>query len=262
MKVVSILYHDVVGGGNWDSSGFLGPGTSRYKLDRAEFERHLAAIAGVRATSPVRALEIPNTPGVLPFLLTFDDGGESAHTCVADLLAQYGWPGHFLVTAGCIGTTGFLNADQIRSLRDRGHIVGSHSFSHPERMSHLPTAQLFEEWSRSVKVLSDILGEPVTVASVPRGFYSDKVAEAASLAGIRVLFTSEPTTRVHKVHGCLVVGRFTILQGMPTATSADFVSPRSGKRRQQWLYWNFKKILKSLGGQFYLRARERLLGKT
>ena len=129
-------------------------------------------------------------------------------------------------------------------------------------MSHLSSAQLLEEWSRSVKVLSDILGEPVTSASVPRGFYSQRVAEAASLAGIRVLFTSEPTTRIQDVHGCLVLGRFTIFHGMPPAVSADLVSSRSGKRRQQWLYWNFKKILKSLGGELYLRARERVLGKV
>jgi len=263
MNAVSLLYHDVVSSGDWDFIGFRGPGTSRYKLALPEFEKHLAAIAGVRTAKPARASEISHAAADdFPFLLTFDDGGESAYTCIAGLLDRYGWPAHFLVTAGYIGTPGFLNAAQIRSLRDCGHVIGSHSFSHPQRMSHLPSAQLLEEWTRSVQVLSDILGEPVTSASVPRGFYSRKVAEAASLAGIRVLFTSEPTTRIQNVHGCLVIGRFTLFQGMPPAVSADLVSPHSRNRRQQWLFWNLKKIFKFLGGELYLRARDRLLNKT
>ena len=260
MNAVSLLYHDVVSSGDWDLIGFRGPGTSRYKLALPEFEKHLAAIAGVRTAKPARASEISHAAADdFPFLLTFDDGGESAYTCIAGLLDRYGWPAHFLVTAGYIGTPGFLNAAQIRSLRDCGHVIGSHSFSHPQRMSHLPSAQLLEEWTRSVQVLSDILGEPVTSASVPRGFYSRRVAEAASLAGIRVLFTSEPTTRIQSVDACLILGRFTLFQGMPPAVSADLVSPHSRNRRQQWLFWNFKKVLKSLGGQQYLRARDRLL---
>ena len=262
MKAVSILYHDVVSDGKWHSSGFLGPGTARYKLDRASFEEHLAAIAESRHVDPSFALTSPTSDSdELPFHLTFDDGGESAFTCVADILERYGWKAHFFVTAGYIGTSGFLNPEQIRALRKRGHVIGSHSFSHPERMSHLPMAELLEEWSRSVKLLSDILGEPVRSASVPRGFYTRKVAEAASESSIRVLFNSEPTIRIREVNGCLVLGRFTIVRGMPPAVSGDLVSIRSSARRKQWLSWNAKKILKSVGGRSYLRARDWLLGK-
>ena len=72
----------------------------------------------------------------LPFLLTFDDGGKSAVTRVAGLLEKYGWHGHFFVTAGQINRKGLLNTEQIRRLRREGHVIGSHSFSHPVRMSH------------------------------------------------------------------------------------------------------------------------------
>jgi peptidoglycan/xylan/chitin deacetylase (PgdA/CDA1 family) len=262
MRAVSILYHDVVSRDAWDSSGFLGPGTTRYKLDRAQFEMHLAAMAKSRNTNPTIALEVFKTPKTgFPFLLTFDDGGESAYTCVADVLEKYGWQGHFLVTAAYIGTKRFLSAEQIRALRKRGHVIGSHSFSHPERMSLLNREKLIEEWNRSVTELSNILGEPVSSASVPGGFYSKRVAEAASLVGIRVLFNSEPTTNVHDVDGCLVFGRFTVFQGMTPAVSAELVSERSPARRKQWLYWNCKKILKSSTGIAYLQARRWFLRK-
>ena len=259
MKAVSILYHDVVSGGNWDSSGFLGPGTARYKLDRAEFAKHLAAIAQARDAHPTLATDLSKSPEEFPFLLTFDDGGESAYTCIADLLEKYGWKGHFLVTAGYIGTNGFLTAEQIGCLRKTGHVIGSHSFSHPEKMSDLSREALVEEWSRSVKLLSDIIGEPVSTASVPRGYYSKRVAQAAAIAGIGVLFNSEPTTKVHLVNGCHVLGRFTLFQGMAPFVSGELVSERSSARQKQWLYWNFKKLFKFVGGGLYLRVREHLL---
>jgi peptidoglycan/xylan/chitin deacetylase (PgdA/CDA1 family) len=260
MRCASLLYHDVVAGTDWDSSGFSGPGTARYKLNREEFDRHLSAIASVRSTAPKLATEISQcTEDALPFLLTFDDGGESAYTCILELLEQYGWKGHFFITAGRIGTKNFLNVEQIRELRKRGHLIGSHSFSHPKRMANCTLQQLNKEWTESLGILSDILGEAVQAASVPGGYYSKRVAETAAAAGIRTLFNSEPQTKVHQVHGCDVVGRFNIFRGMPPALSADLVSPRSSARSKQWLYWNFKKMLKLVGGSYWIAARERLL---
>jgi peptidoglycan/xylan/chitin deacetylase (PgdA/CDA1 family) len=146
-------------------------------------------------------------------------------------------------------------------LRRRGHVIGSHSFSHPVRMSHCSREELTDEWTRSIKTLSDILGEQVDTASVPGGYYSKRVGETAAAAGVRVLFNSEPTTAVHDVSGCLVVGRYNIFRGMPPGVSGDLVSVHSQARSRQWLYWNFKKIGKRVAGRPYLAARQWLLRK-
>ncbi len=259
-RVACLLYHDVVERADWESSGFTGPGTAKYKMSRCEFEKHLAAIAKVRDIPSSNAHDLVNaTAEPLPFLLTFDDGGESAVTCIAGLLEKQGWRGHFFVTAGQIGNKGFLNTEQIRGLRRNGHVIGSHSFSHPTRMSHCSQEELTDEWTRSTKMLSDILGEPVDTASVPGGYYSDRVAETAAAAGIRILFNSEPTTAVQNVTGCLVVGRYNIFRGTPPSVSGDLVSLHSSARSRQWLYWNFKKVLKKSAGWPYLAARQWLL---
>jgi peptidoglycan/xylan/chitin deacetylase (PgdA/CDA1 family) len=261
MKVACLLYHDVVEGVDWDSSGFTGPGTAKYKLSQLEFEAHLAAIANSR-NAPARSVhQLSSVSGKLPFLLTFDDGGESAATRTAGILETYGWRGHFFVTAGKIGTKGFLNPEQIRGLRKAGHVIGSHSFSHPTRMSHCSREELTDEWTRSVKTLSDILGEPIDTASVPGGYYSSRVGETAADAGIRVLFNSEPTTAVHDLRGCLIIGRYNIFRGTPPGVSAALVSSHSGTRSRQWLYWNFKKIAKKVAGPPYLAVRQVLLRK-
>jgi peptidoglycan/xylan/chitin deacetylase (PgdA/CDA1 family) len=260
LKAVCLLFHDVVEGTDWESSGFTGPGTARYKMGRGAFEAHLAAVASVRAEPPSHANDfLAAVPGDFPFLLTFDDGGISAATMIAGLLEKRGWRGHFFVTAGKVGQKGFLNAAQIRVLKENGHVIGSHSFSHPMRMSYCSREILLDEWTSSVRFLSETVGEPVTTASVPGGYYSRLVGEAAADAGIRVLFTSEPVTNIEKVGECLVLGRFNIFQGAPPQLSAELVSLSSKARWRQWLFWNLKKAGKSIAGRPYLVARQYLL---
>jgi peptidoglycan/xylan/chitin deacetylase (PgdA/CDA1 family) len=259
VRVLALLYHDVVHDGRFDLSGFQSPDADIYKLSRAEFERHLTAISD-NASAPLgTAIDLLSRQASRPpMLLTFDDGGASA-LHIADRLEAHGWTGHFLVTTDYVGTPGFLTAPNLRELVRRGHVVGSHSMSHPARMSSCSAEQLEREWSGSVTWLADALGAPVTVASVPGGYYSRAVAAAASRAGIRVLFNSEPVMRVHEVQGCLIVGRFGVQQGVPSEWIAAVVRGERGPRARRYLHWNAKKLLKTLGGDEWLRLRRRLI---
>jgi len=250
------MYHDIVEPGHPDASGRVGPGAARYKVDTAEFIKHLRAIAEVRRASPVlvTALAAGATQGAVPLLLTFDDGGSSA--ChAADFLEHHGWRGHFFITTNDIGGRTFLNRSQIRDLRSRGHVVGSHTSSHPERMSHLGSDEMLEEWRRSADVLSDLLGERVTTGSVPGGFYSIGVARAAAKAGISVLFTSEPTTRCSAVDGCSVVGRYAVCREVPAEVVARLALARPVPRARQYVAWSLKKAGKLVGGSYYVKLR-------
>src|SRR5205807_6568944 len=119
--------------------------------------------------------------------------------------------------------------------------------------------QLSEEWETSVQVLSHLIEEPVTIASVPGGYYSEKVAEAASASGIKALFTSEPTIHCNYVNGCLVLGRYTVLRGMAPEISAGLASGKIAPRLKQVLLWNIKKIAKTLGGRSYCKLRKYML---
>lgn len=261
---IALLYHDVVDRQREDASGFPGAGAARYKLTPGEFEEHLAAIAPVLRERPANVADVLAGPceTATRVLLTFDDGGASASSPIADLLERHGWRGHFFITADYIGTAGFVTADEIRTLHRRGHVVGSHSCSHPKRMSFCSRDELLREWRESCELLSNIVGEPVTVASVPGGFYSRAVAEAAAEAGIRVLFNSEPTARLRMVDGCLVVGRYSLYRGAPAGTAAALASGRVLPRLRQSLHWNMKKVAKALGGRAYLYLRERLLTRA
>jgi peptidoglycan/xylan/chitin deacetylase (PgdA/CDA1 family) len=191
--------------------------------------------------------------------LTFDDGGCSAHELVADLLEERGWRGIFFVTTDWIGKSGFLNLMQIRDLHRRGHRIGTHSCSHPARMSYCTREELCQEWNNSVHVLSQIVGGPITLASVPGGFYGRNVAESAVEAGIKTLFTSEPQTSMRVVNGCIILGRYTIQQGVTAATAASIANGEVLPRCRQSLYWNLKKVAKIAGGTQWLRLRQWVL---
>jgi len=242
------MYHDVVDNGNYSGSGFPGPGADRYKLDRVEFERHLRAIREAIGSQPV--------------LLTFDDGGVSAHERIAGMLEEFGWRGHFFVTTDWIGQPGFLNAAQIQELDRRGHVVGSHSASHPVRMSQISWDRMMREWVDSRAQLAKIVGHPIKFASVPGGYYSRKLAQAAAQAGIRTLFTSEPTAKVQMVDGCQVLGRYVVRRGMGPEWSAGFAAGHMLPRLRQALLWKTKQAAKVLSGGLYLRAREAILKKA
>ena len=261
VKVRALMYHDVIEEGLWDSSGFSGARAGAYKLERQEFERHLAAI---RTAVSVERIGLV-TQGLedsrkTPVLLTFDDGGASAYEPVADLLESHGWRGYFFVTTGWIGTPGFLDGVRIRELHARGHVIGSHSCSHPAKMAGCPRSQLNREWGDSIHALEDILGEAVTVASVPGGHYSRRVAESAAEVGIQVLFNSEPTATVRWAGPCLVLGRYVVRRGMAPETSAGFASGSMVVCVRQAASWKLKKATKAVvGSTAYSKVRDRLL---
>jgi peptidoglycan/xylan/chitin deacetylase (PgdA/CDA1 family) len=259
-RAVTLLYHDVVNKGEADESGFPGPHAARYKLEADDFERHIAALSRVIASRPVTiddALEVRKKAP--PLMLTFDDGGVSASTVIERILDRYGWKAHFFVTTDYIGRPGFLTADQIRALRKHGHVIGTHSRSHPQRMSSLGWEALVREWRGSADALADILGEPVTVASIPGGCYSRRVAEAAAFSGFKALFTSEPRTAAPAVDGCVILGRYTIWRGMPPEVSAGLAS-WGRLRATQFLSWNSRKVAKVLGGEAYVKTLRYVLG--
>lgn len=253
MKTLAILYHDVVKK-DPDESGFPGLAAGRYKLTEREFTEHLSQLAQSTPSPFALITSIsPDSPEISR-LLTFDDGGASA-AYIADSIEEHGWRGHFFITTDFIDKHTFLTSQQLDDLNRRGHIIGSHSCSHPPRISELPRIKLDAEWADSVARLSDILGEAVTTASVPGGFYSKKVAESASSAGITQLFTSEPTIHTETTAGCEILGRYNIYKGMSPKAAGAIVEGKKFPRYKQTLAWNLKKSAKRVARPIWERTR-------
>ena len=257
---ITMLYHDVTPALADDSSGFAGPEAARYKLTPEEFVRHLDAVATkvTRPPSVTTSVDELRRAASDSWLITFDDGGVSAITDIAEQLERRGWRGWFFIATDDIDTPSFCTRAQLRELHERGHVIGSHSCSHPERISNCSREQLLDEWQRSRATLTEIIGHPVTTASVPGGFYSREVARTAAASGIEVLFNSEPTTGLFDVDGCLIVGRYNVYRGMLASDAASLVSSPLRRWRQS-AFWNAKKVAKMIAGPAYKVLRQRVL---
>ena len=255
-RLLSLLFHDVYANDPAES-GFAGEGADRYKLPAHEFSEQLAHLAAVLESTPVLAGQ-DHTDFDVPVAITVDDGGVSYHSRVADLLEERGWRGHCFMTTGWIGRPGFLDRGQLRDLHQRGHLIGSHSVTHPTRFAACSYPEMVREWRDSRAVLEDILGTPVRTASIPGGYYSHQVAESAAEAGITRLFTSEPQTRVRGIQGCTVLGRYTLRRGDAPDLAARLVAGAAGARQTAWLKWNAKKVAKAALGAGYPKLTARL----
>lgn len=256
VKQVTLLYHDVIVGDDHLASGFSDAAARRYKLERADFVRHLDAIDQVISSAPVTVAELgAPSSNPSPLMLSFDDGGVSGLDVIAAELGRRGWPAHFFITTDYIGSPGFLDAGQIRKLREMGHLVGSHSCSHPHPMSSCSWDQLIDEWTRSIAKLSEILQEPVSIASIPGGAYRKHVAAAAAAIGITKLFTSEPVQTTWHIDSCEVLGRFCIVDGDRPDKSAALAAGRAATRAVEYIVWNGKQAAKRALGPHFARLK-------
>jgi peptidoglycan/xylan/chitin deacetylase (PgdA/CDA1 family) len=259
MKAMSLGYHDVTDGTNGTLQGYR----ALYKLDREDFRKHMRCIRDRGQEVTVRSIDqFREWKGEVPAFLTFDDGELGSYTCVAPELELHGWRGHFFITTDWIGRQGFMDRRQIRELRECGHVIGSHSCTHPSRMSKLGRDELMKEWSESCTILSEILGEKVRVASVPDGYYSRQVGEAAAAAGIEVLFTSEATATTSVLDGCLILGRYFIQIHTPPAISGAIAAGQTWPRLRQTLLWEMKRPVKALTGETYFAIRRYLVSQV
>lgn len=239
-KVATFLYHDVTDDPR--NSGFQRQAAFPYKHKYAEFVENLDAIASSLCT-PTLVHNITFYERGRYIVLTFDDGGKSALR-VSEELARRSWPGHFFITTSRIGSRTFLSAQEIREIHGNGHIIGSHSHTHPDIFRAQSFEKMTEEWQVSCDVLSQLIGIPCDTASVPGGDISQNVFYAANQVGIRYLFTSEPRLTPQKVGECWILGRV-----CPKATT-PVSHVRAWANFQQWkralIVRNFKQLAKCL----------------
>lgn len=214
-EIACLMYHEVTD--EPTSSGFQRPSARNYVLPSRAFADQIARFRAM-ALQPRLVPELDLARAGRHILLTFDDGGRSA-LVIGEDLARIGWRAHFFIVTSRIGERTFLDGDGIRALRGMGHLVGSHSHTHPDIFRDLPRPRMLDEWRTSARILEDLLAEPCTLASVPGGDISAAVLESADDAGFRFLFTSEPWTTPRRVGDCWILGRFCL----KTGTSADSV---------------------------------------
>lgn len=201
-SAITFLYHEVTD--EPQSSGFQNKGALRYKHSTRRFLEDLDEITKdhSRSYGVADLSSITHTP----LMLSFDDGGKSS-VFIAEELSRRDLVGHFFVTTSMIGSPTFLKSSEIIRIHQLGHIVGTHSHTHPNIFRDLSYQQKVQEWATSKSVLEEILSAKVDTASVPGGDMDDETVQAAAEVGIQYLFTSEPTKKIKRQFGIHLIGR-------------------------------------------------------
>ncbi|MBD5390261.1 polysaccharide deacetylase family protein [bacterium] len=184
--MVSLMYHDVYRDTPYES-GFQNESAFQYKIAVTQFEKQIGAI--VNYCKRIKR----DVNDMVKF--TFDDGGVSFYTVVAPTLEKYGLKGIFFVSTRYIGTSGFMTREMIKDLAYRGHIIGSHSHTHPQNMAQLSYEEIVSEWNESASILSAIIGKKIEVASIPNGYAGKSVLTACNKNGLKDIYTSVPAAR-------------------------------------------------------------------
>ena len=238
MSIV-LMYHDIVNRLH-PKSGFQKVGAQQYTLDSRVFSEQVCNYC---------------KEGVF---FSFDDGGDSFYTEIASVLEHHNQMGVFFISTQYIDTPHFLTKAQIKELDVRGHLIASHSHTHPRIISELSYDEIVKEWKQSKNLLEGIVGHEVTVASVPGGAVSKDVIKAAAEAGYKTLYTSEPTSEVRTEYGIEVIGRYTISKDTTIEVLDKIVHD---SKYREGLHKRYKRLLlaKKLLGSNYNRLKQLVL---
>jgi peptidoglycan/xylan/chitin deacetylase (PgdA/CDA1 family) len=231
------------------------PGYVRYILTDQAFRDQMQWIkhSGFRGLSVSEALDYPLEPCVC---ITFDDGCETDLIAAAPVLREFGFHATFYLTAGFLGTPGYLNASQVRDLDGQGFEIGCHSMTHPY-LSDLPEPELKREIVDAKREIERILGHAIEHFSCPGGRYDGRTLEIARRTGFRSVATSRfransaATSRYE-------LGRVAMLRNLPREEFAAICQNR-GLWKKQWQDRTRRSVRGLLGNRVYDRLRSAML---
>lgn len=138
------------------------------------------AYAAMWPTSHIfgRTLIAPRRPGELA--LTFDDGPNPACTPrLLDILASHDAHATFFL----IGSFAQQEPELVRRIVAAGHLVGNHSWSHPN-LARTPARLVDEELTRTQETLQQITGSPIKYFRPPYGGRRPYVLRTAMRLGM------------------------------------------------------------------------------
>jgi peptidoglycan-N-acetylglucosamine deacetylase len=139
-----------------------------------------------------RTLIAPRSPGQLA--LTFDDGPNPAWTPhLLDILAEHNVHATFFM----VGKFAKAECALARRVAEAGHLVGNHTWNHPD-LSRTRAANVLDELTRTSDILADITGKPVRYFRPPFGARRPYVLKLARQLGL-IPVTWNAMTRDWKV---------------------------------------------------------------
>jgi peptidoglycan/xylan/chitin deacetylase (PgdA/CDA1 family) len=132
--------------------------------------------SGYQTISPEQLYNHFKYDSVIPqrsFLITFDDTHKEHYLIAQPLLDKYGFKAVFFIMTICIDKPNYLTTSQIKELSVRGHIIGAHTWDHPN-LAKKDSIQWNLEIEKPIFQLEKITGKKVETFAYPYGAWSEK----------------------------------------------------------------------------------------
>ena len=141
-------------------------------------------------------------------VITIDDAYSSVYEYAWPIFKKYNLPFTLFISTDVIDnkTPGYMNWEQVRTLRDNGVTIGSQTKSHPH-MFKLTSEKIIEELSISNKRFIDEIGSKPKFFAYPYGEYNLEVIEQVKLHGFVAAF-GQHSGVAHKSLGMYELPRF------------------------------------------------------
>jgi len=119
--------------------------------------------------------------------LTFDNGYENGYTAkILDVLKEHRVPAIFFVTGHYVKD----QPELVKRIVDEGHLVGNHSWSHPD-MSQISSQRLTEELDKVKAEVSQLTSQKdMRYLRPPRGIFNDRILGESKELGYTSVFWS------------------------------------------------------------------------
>jgi peptidoglycan/xylan/chitin deacetylase (PgdA/CDA1 family) len=178
-RIVFLMYHELELAGRKLCQSE--PGYVRYILPLEAFRSQMSWLkdSGWQGLNVTEALQYPEGQSVC---VTFDDGCETDLIAAAPVLQEFGFNATFYLTAGFIGTPGYMSESQVRDLDGKRFEIGCHSMTHPY-LNDLSDAELKREVADAKLRIENIVGHRINHFSCPGGRYDQRTLRVAHEAG-------------------------------------------------------------------------------
>jgi peptidoglycan/xylan/chitin deacetylase (PgdA/CDA1 family) len=122
-------------------------------------------------------------------IITFDDGLIGNYEHAFPILQKYNFTAAFFVVVDRITKSRYMNWKQLRELHQDGHLIQSHTMTHP-MLGECNEKQIYYELDKSKKIIENKIGNVVKYLSLPFGSSNMKVIRIAKEVGYSAVFTS------------------------------------------------------------------------
>jgi peptidoglycan/xylan/chitin deacetylase (PgdA/CDA1 family) len=164
-----------------------------YIVPPAVFREQIKMLAdsGYKTISPDQLVDYLERGAPLPekpVMLTFDDTDLSQYTVALPELNKAGFKGVFFIMTVSLNRPGYMSREQVKTLSDEGHVIGSHTWDH----QNVKKLKDEKEWATQIdkpnRQLQEITGKPVKYFAYPFGLWDPQSVAEIKKRGFTAAF--------------------------------------------------------------------------